>query len=374
MNSDMRILVACNGRELGSKIEAELRRIGELDVARVRHEEVAARLRDLPSVIFLTVGQNPTQELQLIRELVLLLPSVRFGVVGPATDPKFILQVLKEGVGRFIDEAEFQAELGGFLEEIDRSPQSPRRASGRVVAVLGLSGGAGATTMTLNCAVESARIHSRAALIDLNLRKGDLAPMLNVAPVHTIADFCKNISRMDDVMFRQCFASHGSGVQLLAAPIADREIDDVTPERVLRLLMLARQRFSTVWVDLNDYFQPESATVLKVADQILCVMRQDFTSLQQAARCMGYLDYHGIPQNRVAFVIGRYGQSKSLGLKDVESALRSKVLTTIPDDAASTNEATNSGQPVVLVRPRSAVSKAIKLVTEKLMASMGSNS
>ena len=94
MNSDMRILVACDGRELGSKIEAELRRIGELDVSRVKHEEVTARLRDLPSVILLTVGQNPTQELQLIRELVLLVPSVRFGVVGPATDAKFILQVL----------------------------------------------------------------------------------------------------------------------------------------------------------------------------------------------------------------------------------------------------------------------------------------
>ena len=363
----MRILVACNGGDLGARIEADLRSHGEFDVARVKREEIPNFLAgDQPSVIVLTVGVDQPRDLQLIRELVLLAPSASFAVVGPATDPKFILQVLKEGVGRYIDETEVQPELVEFIKEIDRTAHNARRVSGRLVAVFGLSGGAGATTIALNCAIESARLHNGAALIDLDLRKGDLAPMLNVTPDHTIADFCKNLSRMDDVMFRQCFVPHSSGLQLLTAPIADREISHVTPERILRLLMLARQRFPEIWVDVGDYYQPESTAVLKVADQILCVLRQDFTSLQHAARFTGFLGHHGIPSNRVAFVIGKYGQSKALGLKDVESAIGSKVLTTIPEDAASANEATNSGKPVLLGRPRSALSKAIKLVAAKL--------
>ena len=367
MNFEMRILVACNVGDLGARIEADLRSHGEFNVGRMKCEEITRSLAsDQPSVIVLTVGVDQTRDLQLMRELVLFAPSASFAVVGPATDPKFILRVLKEGVGRYIDEAEFQPELLEFIREIGRTAHNERSVSGRIMAVFGLSGGAGATTIALNCAVESARMHNGAALIDLDLRKGDLAPMLNVAPDHTIADFCKNLSRMDDVMFQQCFVPHNSGVHLLTAPIAEREISHVTPERILRLLMLARQRFPEVWVDAGDYSQPESTAVLKVADQILCVLRQDFTSLQHAARFMGFLGHHGIQSNRVAFVIGKYGQSKALGLKDVESALGSKVLTTIPEDAASANQATNSGKPVLLGHPRSALSKAIKLVAVKL--------
>lgn len=367
VNFEMRILIACNEGNLGARIEADLRSYREFTVTRVKREEMTRSLASYqPSVVVLTVGLDPARDLQLIREFALLAPSTNFGVVGPATDPKFILQVLREGVGRYIDETEFQSELVEFIHEIGRSPQSHSATTGRLVAVLGLSGGAGATTIVLNCAVESARLQNKVALIDLDLRKADLAPMLNIAPDHTIADFCKNLSRMDDVMFGQCFVPHSSGVQLLAAPIADREISDVTPERILCLVMLARQRFPEIWVDIGDYYQPESTAVLTVADQILCVLRQDFTSLQHAVRFMGFLSDHQIPPNRVSFVIGKYGQSKALGLKDVESALGSRILTTIPEDAASANEATNSGKPVLLGRPNSGLSKAIKLVTDKL--------
>ena len=367
MNFEMRILVACNGGSLAAKVESGLRSNGEFDVSLLKRESVARSLAiNQPSVILLTVGLDQSRDLQLIREFGLLAPNSAFGVIGPATNPKFILQVLKEGVGRYIDETEFQSELAEFIEEVGRSPTSHPVSTGRLVAVCGLSGGAGATTIVLNCAVESARLHKRVALIDLDLRKGDLGPMLNIAPDHSISDFCRNLSRMDDVMFQQCFVPHSSGVHLLAAPIDDREISEVTPERILCLVMLARQRFPEIWVDVGDYYQPESAAVIAVAEQILCVLRQDFTSLKHAVGFMGFLSQHQIQSDRVSFVIGKYGQSKTLSLKDMESALGSKVLTTIPEDAASANEATNTGNPVLLGRPHSAISKAIRLVTDKL--------
>ena len=106
-------------------------------------------------------------------------------------------------------------------------------------------------------------------------------------------------------------------------------------------------------------------TMVRRSPKLPCGL-QSAVALQHAVRFMGFLSDHQIPPNRVSFVIGKYGQSKALGLKDVESALGSRILTTIPEDAASANEATNSGKPVLLGRPNSGLSKAIKLVTDKL--------
>ena len=68
----------------------------------------------------------------------------------------------------------------------------------KVIAVAGVTGGSGATTVALNLAYEIADRHGlRCILADLSLRMGVVASHLNIEPGHTILDLLRDTGRVD---------------------------------------------------------------------------------------------------------------------------------------------------------------------------------
>ena len=363
----MDILVACDGSDLQTRLQSFFRHGGspsdEVDY-RTRDDALKSLERRHPEIVLLAIDAPSVDDLDFLRKLLPRVPASQVLVIGPATDPKFILQAVKHGNVRYVDITELDSELPNVLLECRTHFHDAGK--GRLISILGLSGGCGATTLAVSAAAEYSRRHGTSALIDLDLEHGDAAPLLNVRPIHTVADFCRNLSRMDDIMFKQCFVRHSSGAHLMAAPLKYRDIGFVTPDGVEKLLELARRRYPVTFADLHSCYRPDQAPALHHADLILCVIRHDFTSLHHASRTLGYLEDLGIPDSRVAFVTGKILQTAELGLKEVEEALKLKVYSSIPDDQKNVNWATNHGAPVVLSRPNSPAARAIKSMLNRI--------
>ena len=150
--------------------------------------------------------------------------------MGPAADSKLVLRALRGGAEDYIDTAELEAELEGAIHRLTEATRAPAEI-GRLIAVLGPNGGAGASTLAVNlaAALGSAKGAKPVGLIDLKLESGDLASLLDLKPTHTLADVCQNAARLDRVMFERSLAQHTAGIRLLAAPLHLTDIARVPP-------------------------------------------------------------------------------------------------------------------------------------------------
>lgn len=309
-------------------------------------------------MLVVVLSHAPDDALALIRKAHACVQGPVLAV-GQASDSKLILRALHEGADHYLDETDLEAQLEAVLHRLHGRDQSSASArKGRLVALLGASGGCGTSTLAVNLATILARDHARCGLIDLKPGAGDLAALLDLRPEHNLADLCLNAARMDRAMFEAALVTHPSGVSLLAPPQLYDEIRLVTPRGVQKSLNLSRESFPWTVADLEDCFHEEQVIALRQADFILLVFRLDFTALRNARRALEHFERLAIPMGQIRLVINRYGQARELPVVEAEEALGQKIAFFVPEDAKTINTANNAGVPVVLKSPSSRVAQS----------------
>jgi pilus assembly protein CpaE len=355
----MQALIVSDHEPISGQVRQALLPAGyEVQVASL--DRVPGALARDVSLLVVVLSPDPERALKDLGEL-RGQTQARVLAIGPTYDPKLMLRALRAGADDFLDELEISSELEAALSRRRRAeqPAQPTADLGKVTAVLGSSGGCGASTVAANVATVLARQHKRAGLIDLKLEAGDLAALLDLKPTHTLAELCRNLASMDRIMLERSLVRHASGVHLLAPPRTFADAELVTADGVRQALNLGRMLFPYVVIDLDHSFGPEQLQALRLADVVLVVLRLDFTCLRNTQRALDYLAQLGIGRDRVRVVANRYGQAKEVPAAKAEAALGVKIVHYVPEDPKTVNRANNSGVPVVLESPRAKVSRSL---------------
>ena len=356
----MQVFIVSDHESIASSLRALFLRegmdcpAGNLVTMDLATERLARARADLVVVV---LSPAPERALAVVGQLHLLL-HVPLLAVGPAGNSRLVLQTLRAGAADYIDECDIEGELRNVLGRL-QSDLPARAEPARTIAVLAPSGGSGSSTLAVNIATVLARQHQSALLMDLKLRAGDLAALLDLKPTHTLADLCQNVSRLDRIMLERSLVRHGSGIHLLAPPRIFSEAALVTPEGVLQALNLARMLFPYVVIDLDRSYGPEQVQALRLADVVLVVLRLDFTCLRNTHGTLEYLEQLGINKERVSLVVNRHGQAKEIPAAKAEEALGLKIAHYIPEDPTTVNRANNNGVPIVLESPSAKVSRSL---------------
>jgi len=356
----MQAFLVSDHEALGAKVRQVLLRHGQdcpaahlvsLDLA-ATHLTVAR-----PDLVVVVLSPDPEHALAVLSD-VRALVSARIFAVGPVSDPHMIRRAYQNGASDYIDEIDLDPEMSTALGRA-RVGEAASIESGRVIAVLGPSGGCGASTIAANIATVLAREYKKALLIDLKLQAGDLASLFDVRPTYTLRDLCENVARLDRAIFERCLVQHESGVHLLAPPRKIADSRDITPEGIRQALALGRSLYPYVVVDLDHSFRDEQVQTLRQADQIVLVFRLDFTSLRNTQRTLDHLGEVGVSTDRVRLVVNRFGQPREVPAAKAEEALGVKIAHFIPDDPKTINRANNNGIPVVIEAPSAKVSRSV---------------
>lgn len=322
------------------------------------------RLRPKAILLILSLTDGVEKALDIVRDIRDTVPT-RILVVGPIVDPKWMLQLLREGVFQYIVQDDISTELGEALGRLDRKSPSDKKF-GNLIAVVGASGGCGVSTLAASMAVGLCQNDERCGLIDLRMASGDLASLLGVQPSFTLADFCRNLNRMDHKMFHQCLETHESGVQLLASPNSYRDVRTVTSRGIRKALGLARSEFDFVVVDLECSFDLERSIPLLQADAFLLVMRLDIGSVRRAQQLLEFFADLELDLDSVSLTVG-LGGPEDLRIADVEKTLGMRVSFVVPDDSRRATRAINRGRPLILDSPRTAVARRITEISRHVM-------
>jgi len=367
----MRILIASDEQPLAQRLQTVLADQGlDCPIGHVVTLDVIADRSGLarPDLIVFMLPGDPRAGLPALRETRNTLPHVRMLAIGPATDPKLILETLKQGADEFLDRENAEAELAGAVDRY-RSLHIQREEgpkAGRVVALLSPSGGSGASTLAASIATTLAQEYGDCGLIDLRMGVGDQAAMFDLRPARTLADLCDHVTRLDQSLFDQFLVRHASGVWLLAAPTQTADLVRVTCKGVRRALALARVRFSHVVIDMGNPLTPEQIEALWQADWILLVLRLDYTSVRNTRRIIDAMAELGIGRDRMRLVVNGLGQRRQLEVPQAEAAVGMKVYHQVPWDDAAVHAAVNRGVPLVLHRRFRKISRSIRALAHSV--------
>jgi pilus assembly protein CpaE len=247
------------------------------------------------------------------------------------------------------------------------APATPG-SQGRVISVFCSKGGTGKSVVAINLAVALAKKTIQpVVLVDADLQFGDVALMLQLAPVHTIAEAAAAGDRLDGTMLENLLLRHEpSGLRILAAPTEPSSADRIGRADLARVINVLRERAAYIVVDTSANFAEITLAALEAADDILVLAGLDVMSLKSARVGMQTMRALDIPFSSVKFVLNRANTRVGLSEADAERAVQLKVDAALPSDILVA-ESVNRGVPVVISSPRSKFARSIDDLASGLM-------
>jgi pilus assembly protein CpaE len=271
--------------------------------------------------------------------------------VARANDPDLILQSMRAGANEFFAWPPEDETFHGAIRRTAarRETAQGARPAATTLVFFGAKGGAGTTTIAVNCGVELARLSKRATVIvDLKPGLGEVGLFLGVRPRFTLIDAIDNLHRLDREFLKELVIKHKSGLEILAGSDQfDRPSgsDSGAIEELFRLL--ARQ-YEYILVDAGSQINACSVAALYTADQMFLVANPDVPSVRNAQRLLDRVRQLGACGERVRFLLNRAAEPFPIPPKQIEGALGHPIHHTFPSDYKTVSTALNSGVPLAL--------------------------
>ena len=277
------------------------------------------------------------------------MASASIFLVALDPSPDSILQAMRAGANEFLiwplEEAALGEAVGRAAARRSASPSAAPLAT--TIAFLGAKGGAGTTTMAVNCGVEVARLTKRpTVIVDLKAGLGEITLFLGVRSRYTLHDAIENLHRLDGEFLKELVVKHKSGLDILAGSEQfDRPsaTDSGAIEEVLRLL---GQQYEYIVIDAGNHLNPCSTAALYTADTICLVTNPDVPCVRNAQRLLDRMGQLGAAGERVRILLNRAAEPYPIPPDQIEHALGHSIAHVFGSDYRTVSAALNSGVPL----------------------------
>jgi pilus assembly protein CpaE len=205
------------------------------------------------------------------------------------------------------------------------------------------------------------------ALIDLDLKFGDAAYALMLAPQYTMLDAVSALPDLTSTQLKVYLTSHSSGLFTLCAPDEPAEGDGIRAVDTAEVIKLASSLFGYVVIDTGAGLDEHTLTAIELATDLIVVSDMDVPSVRNVRKALDTLDLLGLNDHRSIFVLNRANSRVGIKKEDVETAASPPIDLEIPS-ARAVPQSLNEGRPVILSNPRSPVSRKIMLLVSELLS------
>ena len=273
---------------------------------------------------------------------------MRVFVIGDVEDMSFYRQVTRGlGVQEYLYKPlnrEIVART--FLPALTGGGTAPARG-GRIIAVTGVRGGVGATTLAVNLAAQLAdQSRHHILLFDADLHAAAAALMLSATAGGGLRAALENPERVDVLFAERSSPAVTDRLRLLAAEEPLDRLITIREGAARHLTALLCNRYNFVVIDLPRFVSPLNHELREVAHLRILVMDPTLPSLRDALR---HLSLPRGPQqaSRPIVVLNRAGAPGALTAEQVVEGLGGNVDVVIPWLPKPLQAAATLGQPAV---------------------------
>ncbi|MFZ0547280.1 MAG: response regulator [Candidatus Promineifilaceae bacterium] len=259
------------------------------------------------------------------------------------------------------DEADGQA-----LMPVQPPPQLDREeVSSNLIAVIGVRGGVGTTTVAINLAASMADNAGQTHLVDLDLTQGHVALYLQRKIQH---ESLNDLSRLTNVLelgrrWQKFSVPEGIGLQLLLSrPNVMGDWPVPTPNQIEVLVDALVQSSQYIVVDAGRGVLPTTLPVLRRAGHIIICTKPERVSLLAAKRLIKILPAYMGQGAQKHVLMTTMGLDNSLPQPAVEEFIHHELLATIPISYKEMAYAVNHNAPLVRLRPTSKAGEVFRKI------------
>jgi pilus assembly protein CpaE len=283
---------------------------------------------DADALEFVAIAMDDEDEGNLAQVAAVIRTAVEKHIkvilIAEEVSPIALHQLLKLGAEEFVPYPLPEGALHDAIERLRAPAPEPARAAdtkatklrpsaenreGVLIAVHGLAGGTGATTLAVNLAWELANIDKkdppRVCILDLDLQFGSVSTFLDLPRREAVYELLSNIEAMDDEVFMQGLLSFNDKLHVLTSPAEMLPLDLITADDVQRLLALAQANFDYVVIDMPSTVVQWTEVVLSAAHVYFVTLELDMRSAQNTLRMIRALKSEELPVNKLRYVLNR---------------------------------------------------------------------
>ncbi|WP_418595367.1 AAA family ATPase [Ponticoccus sp. (in: a-proteobacteria)] len=367
--------------------------LGFEEAAAFFHQPEAATLE----FIAMAIDAIDEPDLPMLSSIIASARDAGIKVVLIAEDvtPASLHQLLRKGADEFVPYPLPEGELGAAVERL-RAPApapvaiAPEPAApaptgvtlkgggdGVLIAVQGLAGGVGASTLAVNLAYELATSggkdqQPRVCLIDLGLQFGSVSTYLDLPRRENVYELLSDIDAMDGDSFGQALSSYEGKLQVLTSPADILPLDLIGPAEVHKILDVARDHFDYIVIDMPGTVVQWTETVLTEAQIYLAMVELNMRSAQNALRLKKALKSEDLPFEKIRFVLNRAPKFTDLQAKSrvkrMADSLEIALDVQLPDGGRVVAQACDHGLPLATHAAKNPLRKEIVKLALQLIA------
>ena len=317
------------------------------------------------------------------RALVTALPSVAVVVLTSSHAVDEVRLSMLAGARGFLMQPFSAAELMATVRQIfeleasrqalsvSHAPAFAPQHKAKIITVAGLKGGVGRTMVASNLAVALqdalGKHNAGVVVVDGHLGAGDIGSVLNLRPLHTLADLLARGGELDRDVMDAILTTHPSGLRVLLPASQFNGLEVVEPYHMEQVLTQLQQMCEYIVVDTGPALDRTTLVMLDMADMLLVVTTPEIPSLLRTSLFLDSGRSWGYSDAKMQLVLNRANNKGGIPLADVEAHLRTKVALTIPDDAALVTYSINRGVPLAMSDKRSLVAAALIELARRIM-------
>lgn len=311
--------------------------------------------------------------------------GIKAVIIAEDVSPIVLHQLLNNGADDFVP---YPLPEGALHEAIERlrspepapAPAMPEPApapipqhggtdrDGVVMAVHGLAGGCGATTLAVNLAYELAtaekKDNPKVCLIDLDFQFGSVHTFLDLVCKEAVYELLSDTEAMDSAAFMAALQNFDDKIHVLTAPAEMLPLDIVTPEDIAAILEVARANFDFVVIDMPKTVVAWTETVLEAAQVYFAPIELDMRSAQNVMRMVRALKSEDLPFEKIRYVLNRAPKFTDLTgknrVKRMADGLDIDIELMLPNGAKPVCDAADNGCPWPSTRARTRCAASCK--------------
>jgi pilus assembly protein CpaE len=312
-----------------------------------------------PDAFVLDIRADASSGMAAIERLRAANPSVAIFAIAATAESDLILQSMRAGANEFFPWTPGgQTQASRAMEESFQG--AVRRTAARREAVsaggkqpcvthvfLGAKGGAGTTTVAVNCAVELARLSKRPTVIlDLKPCLGEVALFLGVRPRFTVLDAIENLHRLDKDFLKELVSKHKSGLDILAASEQFDRPNAQDAGSIEELLRVLARNYEFIVIDVGNMINACAVAALYAAETVFLITNPDVPSIRNAQRLVDRVRQLGAGSERVKILLNRASDQHLITPTQIETALGYGIFHKFSSDYRTVSTALNSGVPL----------------------------